>query len=336
MTLDVGQELEERFVRYARIDTQADESSATTPSTEKQFDLLKLLVEELREIGAQDVRLTDYGAVLATIPSTVAGDVPTVAFLAHVDTSPGFSGTAVEPIVHRGYDGGDIVLPDDPTQVLSPEQFPYLGAKGRRRHHHRQRDHPPRRRRQGGCGHHHGRWPTTCCTIPTSPTDRCGSVSRRMRRSGAVSTPICRTTCKPTSPTRWMAPSLVEIVYETFSADKAVVTIHGVSAHPGQAKDVLVNALHLAAKIINTLPHATLTPETTSDRQGFHPPLPDERHGGGGRAALHPARFRTGWSAGPRRVAAAGLRRRPGHRAARSHHLRDHTAISQHALLAGR
>ena len=119
MTLAVGQELEERFIRYARIDTQADESSATTPSTDKQFDLLNLLVDELREIGAQDVRLTDYGAVLATIPATVASDVPTVAFLAHVDTSPGFSGTGVEPIVHRDYDGGDIVLPDDPDARFS-------------------------------------------------------------------------------------------------------------------------------------------------------------------------------------------------------------------------
>ena len=98
---DFNQELEERLIRYARIDTQADESSTTTPSTEKQFDLLNLLVEELREIGAQDVTLTEYGTVLATIPATADGDHPTVAFLAHVDTSPAFKASDVAPIVHR-------------------------------------------------------------------------------------------------------------------------------------------------------------------------------------------------------------------------------------------
>src|SRR4051812_21842967 len=121
-------ELEDRFVRYARIDTEADEASPTTPSTSKQFDLLNLLVEELKGIGAEDVALTDYGVVLATIPATVERKTPTVAFLAHVDTSPGFSGRGVKPIVHHNYDGSSIVLPDDPGMVLSPEEFPYLAA----------------------------------------------------------------------------------------------------------------------------------------------------------------------------------------------------------------
>src|SRR5262245_7298473 len=129
MTFPMNKDIEERFVRYARIDTQSDESSTTTPSTEKQFDLLRLLVDELRDIGAQDVRLTDYGAVLATIPSTVAAEVPTIAFLAHVDTSPGFNASNVEPIVHRDYDGGAIVLPDGQDVILSAEEWPYLAEK---------------------------------------------------------------------------------------------------------------------------------------------------------------------------------------------------------------
>src|SRR5262245_3218237 len=120
-------EVEERLVRYARIDTQSDESSATSPSTPRQYDLLEPLNEELRSFGAQDVRLTDYGAVLATIPATAGG--PAVAFLAHVDTAPAFSGSGVKPIVHRNYDGRDIVLPDDPQAVLSPSRFPYLAKK---------------------------------------------------------------------------------------------------------------------------------------------------------------------------------------------------------------
>src|SRR5687768_2207861 len=122
-------ELEERLVRYARIDTQSDEASAASPSTSKQYDLLKLLVEELQSIGAQDVRLTDYGAVLATIPTTATTSAPTIAFLAHVDTTPAFGGTGVKPIVHRAYAGGDIVLPDDPNAVLSPAHSPYLATK---------------------------------------------------------------------------------------------------------------------------------------------------------------------------------------------------------------
>ena len=121
-------ELEERLVRYARIDTQSDESSPTSPSTEIQLDLLNLLVEELEEIGARDVRLTDYGAVLATIPATVEDGAPVVGFLAHVDTAPGFNASGVKPIVHRNWDGSDIALPDDPRMVLSPEQIPSLNT----------------------------------------------------------------------------------------------------------------------------------------------------------------------------------------------------------------
>ncbi|MFO7632874.1 MAG: tripeptide aminopeptidase PepT, partial [Caldilinea sp.] len=123
------QELEERLVRYCKIDTQADEKSTTSPSTAIQFDLLNLLVDDLQEIGAQGVTLTDYGAVLATIPATIETSAPVIGFLAHVDTAPAFHASGVKPIVHRNYDGGEIVLPDDPTQVLSPKQSPYLAQK---------------------------------------------------------------------------------------------------------------------------------------------------------------------------------------------------------------
>ncbi|MCB0042337.1 MAG: peptidase T, partial [Caldilinea sp.] len=122
-------ELEERLVRYCKIDTQADEKSSTAPSTAIQFDLLNLLVQELKEIGAQEVTLTGYGAVLATIPATMETSAPVIGFLAHVDTAPAFHASGVKPIVHRAYDGGEIVLPDDPAQVLSPKQSPYLLTK---------------------------------------------------------------------------------------------------------------------------------------------------------------------------------------------------------------
>ncbi len=129
MTESFARELEERLVRYVQIDTTSDENSPTSPSTERQYDLLNLLVEELKEIGASDVTLTDYGAVIATVPATSDADIPTVAFLAHVDTTAGFSGEGVKPRVHRSYDGGEITYPDDPSLVLSPETNPYLKEK---------------------------------------------------------------------------------------------------------------------------------------------------------------------------------------------------------------
>jgi tripeptide aminopeptidase len=268
VSADLASELAERLIRYARIDTQADESSSSTPSTAKQFDLLNLLVAELRELGAEDVKLTDYGAVLATIPAAVSGSSPTVAFLAHVDTSPGFNASNVKPIVHPQYDGGDIRFPDDPNLVLSPDQFPYLATK-------RGDD-----------------IITASGTTLLGADDKAGvaiimAMVNQFRQNpdlGHGPIRICFTPDEeigrgvhPDLPADLQADvaytldgsDLGEIVYETFSADKATVSIAGVSAHPGQAKDVLVNALHLAGKIIMTLPHVTRTPETTSDRQGF-------------------------------------------------------------------
>lgn len=268
MKTNFDAELEERLVRYCKIDTQADEKSPTSPSTEIQFDLLRLLVEELKAIGAHDVVLTDYGSVLATIPPTVSKTVPTFAFLAHVDTAPAFNASGVKPIVHRNYSGGDITLPDDPEQVLSPSNSPYLGQKV-------------------------GDDIVTASGTTLLGADDKAGIAIIMAAAGyLLSHPEI-----PHGPIRiGFTPDeeigrgvhadlpadlgaefaytldgamLGELVYETFSADKATVIVQGVSIHPGQAKDKLVNALHLAAKIVDTLPHVTLTPETTDDRQGF-------------------------------------------------------------------
>lgn len=255
-------------MRYARMDTQSDEASTTTPSTPKQYDLLRLLVDELRAMGAQDVTLTDYGAVLATIPATAPTQAPTIAFLAHVDTAPAFSGTGVKPIVHRRYGGGDIVLPEDPAAVLSPQQFPYLAQK---------------------IGDD---IITASGTTLLGADDKAGvaivmTMTHHLLQNPRIAHGTIRVAFTPDEeigrgvhanlPRDLKADvaytldgaELGEIVFETFSADKAIVRIQGVSAHPGQAKDILVNALHLAAKIVETLPQITLTPETTEDRQGF-------------------------------------------------------------------
>lgn len=268
MSTEFARELEERLVRYCRIDTQADPASSTSPSTAKQYDLLKPLATELEELGAQDVRLTEYGALLATIPATVEHAVPTVAFLAHVDTAPQFSGSGVKPIVHRNYQGGPIVLPDDPSRVLAPEALPYLaqrvgddivtasgttllGADDKAgvaivmvlaRHLLANRDIP------------HG--PIRICFTPDEEIGR-GVHQNLPADLGADFAYTLDGAHRG------------EIVYETFSADGAVVKVKGVSIHPGWAKGKLVNALHLSAMIVDLLPKATLTPETTAGREGF-------------------------------------------------------------------
>jgi tripeptide aminopeptidase len=265
---DFASALEARFVRYAAMDSQSDETSTTVPSTAIQWDLLRLLEEELNALGAHDVRLTDTGFVLATIPATVTHDVPRVAFLAHVDTAPAFNATGVKPLVHRAYDGSPIVLPDDPTQVLSPEAYPYLKEK---------------------IGDD---LVTASGTTLLGADDKAGVAIIMTLAEHLLANPdiphgevrICFTPDEEigTGIGKLNLDDLAadyaytldggvlgELTYETFSADKAVVTVTGVSIHPGTAFGKLVNALHLAATIIDTLPQHTRTPETTTGREGF-------------------------------------------------------------------
>src|SRR6185295_7777362 len=120
----------ERFLRYVRYDTQADESSDSYPSTSTQLVLLRELARELEALGAADVRMDAHGYVTATVPPTsLKPHVPTIGFIAHVDTSPEMSGAGVKPLVHHGYDGRDIVLPDDPSAVLRPAEYPALAER---------------------------------------------------------------------------------------------------------------------------------------------------------------------------------------------------------------
>jgi len=261
-----NQELETRLVRYAAIDSQSDETTLVTPSTDCQWDMLKLLEKELNEIGASDVELTDYGVVLATIPGTSPG--PTIGFLAHVDTAPQFNATNVKPRVIKGYNGGDITFPDDQNLVLSPEEHPYLGTK---------------------IGHDI----VTASGLTLLGSDDKAGIAIIMAMAGEllnnpdVPHPPIRIAFTPDEEIgcgfdNRLARDLKadfaytldggevgEVVYESFSADRAVVTVSGVSIHPGRAKDQMVNAIHLASKIIQTLPQATLQPETTSGNEGF-------------------------------------------------------------------
>lgn len=266
MSADFTAELEARLCRYAAIDSQSDENSPTSPSTEIQFNMLNLLVEELKEIGATEVQLTSYGTVLATVPGTADG--PTVGFLAHVDTAPQFNATGVKPRVIKGYNGGDITFPDNPDLVLSPKDHAYLGTK------------------QGDD------LITASGTTLLGGDDKAGvaiimTMARHLIENKDIPHGPIRIAFTPDEEIgrgvhadlpKDLAADFAytldggpqgEIVYESFSADRGVVKVQGVSIHPGYAKEKMVNAIHLASKIIQTLPQATETPETTNGHEGF-------------------------------------------------------------------
>ena len=259
-------ELKSRLVRYCDIDSQSDMDRQVSPSTECQHVILDLVVRELAEMGATDVTKTDYGTVIATIPGNTDG--PTVGFLAHVDTAPQFNATGVKPRVIEGYNGGAITYPDDPDLTLSPEDNPYLLEKI-------------------------GDDIVTASGLTLlGADDKAGmaivmTAARHLLQNPDIKRPTIRVAFTPDEEIgrgvdaklpkdlgvdfayTFDGEDLGEIVYETFSADFAVVTVKGVSIHPGLAKDKLVNAIHLAAKIVDTLPQTTQTPETTDGYQGF-------------------------------------------------------------------
>ncbi len=263
----------ERFLRYVQIDTQSNEANAVCPSTPGQMDLQRLLHQELQDMGASDIRLTPHGYVLATLPATSKkAGVPAVAFLAHVDTAPDFSGKGVKPRVHRRYDGKAIHFPDDPSLVLDPVQHPELQrAKGM--------DivtasgttllgaddkagvaivmtlaeyflkHPEIKR-----------GPIRICFTPDEEIGR-----------GVDKLDLAELNANVAYTLDGQSPG--EICWETFSADSALVTIQGVSTHPGEANSKrMINALQLAAKLLATLPREHCAPETTQGGEGFiHP-----------------------------------------------------------------
>lgn len=268
LSKEVEFELRSRFLRYVQVDTQSEEASPTAPSTAIQLDLQRMLQQELEALGAEEIMLTDYGCLFATIPATVEQDVPTVALLAHVDTTAAFSGFGVKPLLHEEYDGEEIVLPDDPSQVLSPAQLPYLKSKIG--------DDIITASGKTLLGADDKAGVAILVTLAAELLAHPEIEHGKVRLCFTVDEEIGRgvTHLQLEDLQADVAYTLDggdagEIIYETFSADKAVVTITGVSTHPGDAKDKLVNALHLAAKIIDTLPHHTRTPETTSDREGF-------------------------------------------------------------------
>jgi tripeptide aminopeptidase len=258
-----------RFLRYVEVDTQGAYRAARRPSTEKQLDLSRLLVEELRELGLDDAELNEGASVFASLPGNAGG--PVVGLIAHVDTTPDVTGAGVAPIVHRGWGGEAIQLPGDPRQILDPEQLPALAER---------------------VGHD---IVTSDGTTLLGADDKAG-IAEIM---GAVAY-LTRHPDRPRTPLRVAftvdeevgrgaedfdldafgadvaytldGSGLGELEIETFSARSVRVTIRGLSVHPGTAKGKLVNAVKLAAGLVESLPSDRLSPETTENREGYvHP-----------------------------------------------------------------
>ncbi len=262
----------ERFMRYVQIDTQADPESKTFPSTEKQKDLGKLLAQELKDMGASEVDFDQWGYVYATIPSTIDKEVPVICFCSHMDTAPDCSGTNVKPILHEKWDGADIVLPDDNTQVITTTEHPYL------------------KKRIGDdiitasgttllgaddkagvaiimdLAHH----------LLNTPDIKHGKIRILFTPDEEVGRGVDHVDMKKLGADFGYTLDGGErgsLEGDTFSADAATVTIHGVSAHPGYAKDKLVNSLKIAGEFLDALPKAEWSPETTEGAQGYVHPI---------------------------------------------------------------
>ena len=261
----------DRFLRYVAIDTRADESSLSCPSTPGQLVLQRLLADELLAIGLADVTVDEHGYLMATIPATTPRDRPIVGFIAHVDTSPEMDGANVKPLVHRAWDGRDIVLPDDPSAILRAADDPALAAQigndiitasgttllgaddkagvavivaaAAHLMAHPEIAHGPIR-------------------IAFTPDEEIGRGADRfdVRRFGAE----CAYTLD--------GGGAGELEFESFSADVLRVTFLGFNTHPGYARGTMVNAIKAAARFVDRLPAGQLSPESTAGYEGYvHP-----------------------------------------------------------------
>lgn len=261
----------DRFLDYVKIDTQSDPASPTQPSTQKQFDLAKVLVAELQDLGLEDIELDPSGYVYATLSTNVEHDVPVICYCSHMDTSPDSSGTGVKPIVHNNYDGRDLVLPDDNDIVI------------------RMSEHPDLSEQMGND------IVTASGTTLLGADNKAGVAAIMSAVDHLIQHPeIPRATIRVLfTPDEEIGRGVDEVDMEklgadfgytvdgeklgsledeTFSADGATVTIKGVSAHPGFAKGKMVSSMKVAGAFLDALPKDHLTPEATSDKEGFiHP-----------------------------------------------------------------
>jgi tripeptide aminopeptidase len=262
----------DRFLRYAKIDTQSAEDQPTTPSTRQQLNLANLLAKELKEIGAENVRVSEFGIVYASLPGNLPDNskVPVVGFIAHMDTSPAVSGENVNVIIHKNYQGGDIVLPKDPTQVITTAKNPelkeligddILTADGTT---------------LLGSDDKSGvaEIMTMIDTLIQNPQLKHGTIAIAFTPDEEVGTGVEKFDVKAFGAKLAYTvdgEALGEISNETWSARTAIVTFKGKSTHPGTAKGIMVNAMYALSDYVSRFPKDML-PETTEGRVGFvHP-----------------------------------------------------------------
>ena len=263
--------LAERFMKYVKIDTQSDASSPTTPSTSKQKNLGRLLAEELLAIGLNDAHLDEHGYVYATIQATTTKNVPVICFCSHMDTSPDSSGENVKPIVHKNYQGQDLVLPDDNNIVLRLSEHrdlknqigndiitasgtTLLGADNK-----------------AGVAE----VMEAASYLVQNPEIKHGTIKILFTPDEEIGRGVDKVDLKKLGAEFAYTidgETLGSIEDETFSADGAKLVINGVSAHPGFAKGKMESAIKILADVISALPKDKLTPEATSQKEGFiHP-----------------------------------------------------------------
>jgi tripeptide aminopeptidase len=277
------QRLLERFLRYVQVDTTAREGAPTYPSSPGQLTLGRIVADELRQAGIEDVVHDEHGIVMAAIPATIEGDPPVIAFCAHLDTSPETSGAGVKPQVIASYGGGDLVLPGDPSRVIRVAENPematligrtlitsdgttLLGADDK-----------------AGVAVivESAAWLAENPAIRHGRVRLCFTCDEEIGHGvehldlGCLGASVCYTL-------DGQGADAIDV--ETFSADRARVTIRGVNIHPSIAKGRMTNALRVAANFLQRLPHSTLSPETSEGRQGFLHPY--EIHGGVGQVEI--------------------------------------------------
>ena len=268
---NISDTVTDRFLRYTAIDTQSDPSSATSPSTEKQKNLGRLLVSELLEMGISDAHLDDFGYVYASIPGNTEKQVPVICFCSHMDTSPDCSGENVKAIIHQNYQGQDIILPDDSTQII------YMN------------DHPDLKNQIGndlitasgstllGADNKAGiaEIMDAAQFLINHPEIKHGTIKILFTPDEEIGRGVDHVDIKKLGADFAYTvdgESAGSIENETFSANGVKVIIHGISAHPGFAKNKMESAIKIASAIVSLLPTATLCPESSSDLEGFiHP-----------------------------------------------------------------
>ena len=275
--LNKSKKLQERFIKYAKIDTQSDPNSPTCPSTSKQKNLGEVLVSELLTIGVKDAHLDEFGYVYATVPSNTAKNVPVICFCSHMDTSPDCTGENVEPIIHENYNGQDLVLPNDLTVVIKLNEHKdlkdqigndiitasgntLLGADNK-----------------AGLAE----IMEAVSFLVENPTIKHGEIKILFTPDEEIGRGVDQVDLKKLNADFAYTidgETLGSIEDETFSADGVKLVVNGISAHPGFAKGKMESAIKILADILSALPKDSLTPESTSAKQGFIHPVSFSGH----------------------------------------------------------